>query len=184
MASGAGAAHRSKVIVQLAGMGYESVRAVENPLTSLADDAERTRKMIAQQNGPALATLHRIATAMSGSIHRDAPSGYRCSLVPIPPHYRDRVATLKPHPCTRPARRWQQVVATRLLDPKVGSRSPPSRECPPRPRGSASFTRLQCPSAVCRSRDGLAIRTLRGRGRHSPTRDGHRPHDGTEARLS
>jgi hypothetical protein len=34
-----GAAHWSKVIVQLSALGYESIRAVENPLTSLADDA-------------------------------------------------------------------------------------------------------------------------------------------------
>lgn len=53
-----GAAHWSKVIVELAGMGYANVRAVENPLTSLADDAERTRKMIAQQNGPVLLVGH------------------------------------------------------------------------------------------------------------------------------
>ena len=53
-----GAAHWSKVIVQLARMGYESVRAVENPLTSLADDAERTRRMIAQQRGPVLLVGH------------------------------------------------------------------------------------------------------------------------------
>jgi pimeloyl-ACP methyl ester carboxylesterase len=53
-----GAAHWSKVIVELAAMGYVNVRAVENPLTSLADDAERTRKMIAQQNGPVLLVGH------------------------------------------------------------------------------------------------------------------------------
>lgn len=53
-----GAAHWSKVIVELAGMGHVDVRAVENPLTSLADDAERTRKMIAQQNGPVLLVGH------------------------------------------------------------------------------------------------------------------------------
>lgn len=43
-----GAAHWSKVIVELASKGYELIHAVENPLTSLADDAERTRKMVAQ----------------------------------------------------------------------------------------------------------------------------------------
>lgn len=53
-----GAAHWSKVIVQLTKMGHESVFAVENPLTSLADDAERTRKMIAQQKGPVLLVGH------------------------------------------------------------------------------------------------------------------------------
>jgi pimeloyl-ACP methyl ester carboxylesterase len=53
-----GAAHWSKVIVQLARMGYDSLCAVENPLTSLADDAARTKKMIAQQKGPVLLVGH------------------------------------------------------------------------------------------------------------------------------
>ena len=53
-----GAAHWAKVIIQLSRMGYDSVSAVENPLTSLADDAERTRKMIAQQKGPVLLVGH------------------------------------------------------------------------------------------------------------------------------
>lgn len=53
-----GAAHWSKVILELDKRGYESVRAVENPLTSLSDDAERTRKMIAQQSGPVLLVGH------------------------------------------------------------------------------------------------------------------------------
>ncbi|WP_373777390.1 alpha/beta hydrolase [Glaesserella sp.] len=41
-----GAAHWAKVIVQLRKHGFEKIYAVENPLTSLADDAERTRKMV------------------------------------------------------------------------------------------------------------------------------------------
>jgi len=53
-----GAAHWSKVIVEMTRMGYESIHAVEMPLTSLADDAERTRKMIAQQKGPVLLVGH------------------------------------------------------------------------------------------------------------------------------
>ena len=53
-----GAAHWAKVIIQLSRMGYDSISAVENPLTSLADDAERTRKMIAQQKGPVLLVGH------------------------------------------------------------------------------------------------------------------------------
>src|SRR5258705_13752355 len=53
-----GAAHWTKVIVQLSRMGNDSIRAVENPLTSLADDAERTRKMVAQQRGPVLLVGH------------------------------------------------------------------------------------------------------------------------------
>jgi pimeloyl-ACP methyl ester carboxylesterase len=53
-----GAAHWSKVIPRLNKKGYTSIFAVENPLTSLADDAERTRKMITQQKGPVLLVGH------------------------------------------------------------------------------------------------------------------------------
>lgn len=53
-----GAAHWNKVIVELARRGCTSLHAVEMPLTSLADDAERTRKMIAQQAGPVLLVGH------------------------------------------------------------------------------------------------------------------------------
>ncbi len=53
-----GAAHWSRVILALAKLGHKDLRAVELPLTSLADDAERTRKMIAQQSGPVLLVGH------------------------------------------------------------------------------------------------------------------------------
>ncbi|HJQ59074.1 MAG TPA: alpha/beta hydrolase [Vineibacter sp.] len=53
-----GAAHWSKVIGGLARKGYRSIYAVEIPLTALADDAARTRKMIAQQKGPVLLVGH------------------------------------------------------------------------------------------------------------------------------
>ncbi|UGT57127.1 alpha/beta hydrolase [Nocardia asteroides] len=53
-----GAAHWSKVIVELNRRGHTAVRAVENPLTSLADDAERTRKMVAQVDGPVVLVGH------------------------------------------------------------------------------------------------------------------------------
>ena len=53
-----GASHWSKVIVELSRLGHTSIKAVELPLTSLADDAERTRKMIAQQSGPVLLVGH------------------------------------------------------------------------------------------------------------------------------
>ena len=53
-----GAAHWSKVIIELTRKGYTSIHAVENPLTSLADDAERTRKMVAQQKAPVLLVGH------------------------------------------------------------------------------------------------------------------------------
>jgi len=53
-----GAAHWAKVIVELNRRGYDSLYAVENPLTSLADDAERTRQMIRQIDGPVLLVGH------------------------------------------------------------------------------------------------------------------------------
>ena len=53
-----GAAHWSKVIVELSRKGYTKLRAVELPLTSLAVDAQRTRKMVAQQSGPVLLVGH------------------------------------------------------------------------------------------------------------------------------
>jgi len=53
-----GAAHWNKVIAKLLSRGDTHIRAVELPLTSLADDAERTRKMIAQVPGPVLLVGH------------------------------------------------------------------------------------------------------------------------------
>jgi pimeloyl-ACP methyl ester carboxylesterase len=53
-----GAAHWAKVIVELRGRGYGSLHAVENPLTSLDDDAERTQKMVKQVDGPVLLVGH------------------------------------------------------------------------------------------------------------------------------
>lgn len=53
-----GAAHWARVIVELSRKGYQDLHAVEVPLTSLAEDAERTRKMIAQQKGPVLLVGH------------------------------------------------------------------------------------------------------------------------------
>jgi pimeloyl-ACP methyl ester carboxylesterase len=53
-----GAAHWAKVIVELSRRGYDSLHAVENPLTSLPDDAERTQKMIRQVDGPVLLVGH------------------------------------------------------------------------------------------------------------------------------
>ncbi|AGP47069.1 hydrolase [Serratia plymuthica S13] len=46
------------MIGELSRKGYHSIHAVEMPLTSLADDAERTRKMVAQQAGPVLLVGH------------------------------------------------------------------------------------------------------------------------------
>ena len=53
-----GAAHWARVIVGLRRLGHDHLHAVEMPLTSLADDAERTRKMIAQQDRPVLLVGH------------------------------------------------------------------------------------------------------------------------------
>ncbi|MCX2952959.1 alpha/beta hydrolase [Lentzea sp. NEAU-D7] len=53
-----GAAHWAKVIVELRARGFSSIKAVENPLTSLADDAARTRQMINQVDGPVLLVGH------------------------------------------------------------------------------------------------------------------------------
>jgi pimeloyl-ACP methyl ester carboxylesterase len=53
-----GAAHWAKVIVELNRRGYDSLHAVENPLTSVPDDAERTQKMVKQVDGPVLLVGH------------------------------------------------------------------------------------------------------------------------------
>ena len=53
-----GAAHWAKVIVELDRRGYDSLHAVENPLTSISDDAERTQKMVKQIDGPVLLVGH------------------------------------------------------------------------------------------------------------------------------
>lgn len=53
-----GAAHWAGVILELRRLGYTDIRAVENPLTSLADDAERTRRMVAQVGGPVVLAGH------------------------------------------------------------------------------------------------------------------------------
>jgi pimeloyl-ACP methyl ester carboxylesterase len=53
-----GAAHWGRAIVELKSRGYTSLRAVENPLTSLADDAERTRKLVKQVDGPVVLVGH------------------------------------------------------------------------------------------------------------------------------
>ncbi|WP_447762322.1 alpha/beta hydrolase [Sphingopyxis panaciterrae] len=53
-----GAAHWSKAILALDALGHTALEAVELPLTSLADDVERTTKMIAQHDGPVLLVGH------------------------------------------------------------------------------------------------------------------------------
>ncbi|MCP3819743.1 alpha/beta hydrolase [Streptomyces sp. A3M-1-3] len=53
-----GAAHWAKVVVELRNRGYTKLFAVENPLTSLADDAARTQQMVRQVDGPVLLVGH------------------------------------------------------------------------------------------------------------------------------
>ncbi|MCV7365245.1 alpha/beta hydrolase [Mycolicibacterium neworleansense] len=53
-----GAAHWAKVIVELRKRGYDKLYAVENPLTSLRDDAVRTQQMVKQVDGPVLLVGH------------------------------------------------------------------------------------------------------------------------------
>lgn len=53
-----GAAHWGNLILELRRRGYDDLHAVENPLTSLQDDAERTRKMVQQIDGPVLLVGH------------------------------------------------------------------------------------------------------------------------------
>ncbi|MDZ5633825.1 alpha/beta hydrolase [Janthinobacterium sp. GMG1] len=68
-----GAAHWSRVIVELRRQGHTAIRAVELPLTSLADDAERTRKMVAQVHGPVLLVGHSYGGAVI-SVAGNAPN--------------------------------------------------------------------------------------------------------------
>jgi pimeloyl-ACP methyl ester carboxylesterase len=53
-----GASHWGKVIVELDRRGFGSLHAVENPLTSLPDDARRTQQMIKQIDGPVVLVGH------------------------------------------------------------------------------------------------------------------------------
>jgi len=46
------------VILELHRKGHDQVKAVDLPLTSLADDAERTRRMIRQIDGPVVLVGH------------------------------------------------------------------------------------------------------------------------------
>ncbi len=53
-----GAAHWAKVIPDLVSQSFSNLQAVEVPLTSLADDVERLRKMIAQHKEKVLLVGH------------------------------------------------------------------------------------------------------------------------------
>jgi len=74
-----GAAHWAKVIIELSRKGYTDLHAVELPLTSLADDAERTKKMVLQQEGPVLW----LVTPMGRCHHRSRESPNVVGLVYI-----------------------------------------------------------------------------------------------------
>jgi len=58
----------SKVIIELARKGSASIQAVDLPLTSLADDSERTRKMIKAINGPVLLVGHSYGGAVISEV--------------------------------------------------------------------------------------------------------------------
>lgn len=53
-----GAAHWTNVIRELHKRGFTNIHAVENPLTSLANDAARTRQMVQQIDGPVVLVGH------------------------------------------------------------------------------------------------------------------------------
>ncbi|MFF5721787.1 alpha/beta hydrolase [Streptomyces buecherae] len=53
-----GAAHWARVVTELRRRDFRSLHAVENPLTSLADDAERARTMVRRIDGPVLLVGH------------------------------------------------------------------------------------------------------------------------------
>lgn len=53
-----GAAHWANVILELSRRGHTHIRAVELPLTSLSEDATRTREMVQQVEGPVVLVGH------------------------------------------------------------------------------------------------------------------------------
>lgn len=80
-----GAAHWSKVILELSRRRYETLHAVELSLASLAEDAERTRKMIKQEPGPVLLVGHSYGGAViteAGDLPNVIGLVYIAALVP------------------------------------------------------------------------------------------------------
>ncbi|CRD48498.1 hypothetical protein BN1263190030 [Stenotrophomonas maltophilia] len=73
-----GAAHWAKVILELHRNGHDRVQAVELPLTSLADDAGRTRKMIRQIDGPVLLVGHSYGGAVISQAGNEPNVIHRC----------------------------------------------------------------------------------------------------------
>lgn len=74
----------SKVIAKLQAKGY-NVIAVQNPLTSLADDVAATKRVIAQMNGPVLLVAHSyggMVISEAGNDPKVAGLVYVAALVP------------------------------------------------------------------------------------------------------
>jgi pimeloyl-ACP methyl ester carboxylesterase len=63
----------SGVILSLQEAGYD-VTAVQNPLTSLADDVARTRQVLAEQDGPTILVGHSYGGAVITQLGTDAPN--------------------------------------------------------------------------------------------------------------
>ena len=103
-----GAAHWAKVILELNARGFTKVFAVENPLTSLADDAERTRKMVAQVEGPVVMVGHSyggVVISEAGNRPNVAALVYIAAFAPDAgePRVRLRCSICPwPHPTSRP----------------------------------------------------------------------------------
>ncbi|UIY24947.1 alpha/beta hydrolase [Rhizobium leguminosarum] len=112
-----GAAHWGKVILELAHRGYQSVHAAELPLTSLAEDAERTRKMVAQQKGPVVLVGH----SYGGAVITEAEISRMSRGLSISPHSlptKVKVQLLSRN-CIRP-RQWP--ISSRTATATSGSR--------------------------------------------------------------
>ncbi|CAI1809082.1 Alpha/beta hydrolase family [Serratia ficaria] len=80
-----GAAHWSKVIIELSHRGHTQLRAVELSLTSLTADANRTRQMVAQQAGPVLLVGHSYGGAViseAGDMHNVVGLVYIAAFAP------------------------------------------------------------------------------------------------------
>ena len=103
-----GAAHWTGVILELKKLGYDDIHAVENPLTSPADDAERTRKMVAQVEGPVVMVGHSyggVVISEAGNRPNVAALVYIAAFAPDAgePRVRLRCSICPwPHPTSRP----------------------------------------------------------------------------------
>ena len=94
------ASHWGKVILPLVRKGYD-VSAVENPLTSLAEDAERTRKMIRSQGGPVVLVGHSYGGAViteAGDLPNVAALVYIAAFAPDADESLATIAQMNPAP--------------------------------------------------------------------------------------